>query len=210
MLDLINQYVAKILLALKEGASILRISQKIGASYGWTYHWIKRLEDLDVIERGKGGLKVKDGDLVEDFRKLARSVLRRGMNVEDAYLLPNYSGMDYAYTKTDAVFIWTKGGYQIGRSRASYPLFLKVLEKDLEAWTRFFTSFGVDVSVDHRLDGGIHYVLFPSDGLDFEWMGNVSVIPLEETVAWAKKYDINFQPALDMLEEMYDLSMGVT
>lgn len=209
MLDLINQHVAKILLALDDGASILRISKRIGVSYGWTYHWVKKLEELNVIERGENGLQVNDAKLVEAFRGLARSVLKRRMTVEDAYLLPNFSGREYAYTKTDAVFIWTKGGYQIGRSQTSYPLFIQILEKDMETWERFFTLFGVDVSVQHRLEKGIHYVLFPCDAVRSEEVGNVSVIPLEDTVAWAQKYEINFQPALEMLDEMYKLGIDV-
>lgn len=51
--------------------------------------------------------------------------------------------------------------------------------------------------------------MFPCDAVRSEEVGNVSVIPLEDTVAWAQKYEINFQPALEMLDEMYKLGIDV-
>ncbi len=37
MIELINPHIAKISLALEEGDSILKLSKKIGSSYGWTH-----------------------------------------------------------------------------------------------------------------------------------------------------------------------------
>lgn len=209
MTSVINQHVAKIALALKEGDSISRISKKIGSSYGWTYKWVKKLEELGVLNRKKEGIEITDRDLIREFRSLAKSVLQREMKLEDAYLLPNFSGMRYAFTKTDAVFIWTKGGYQIGRSKGNYPIFVKVLEEDLERWKNFFKDFSADYSVEKRTGEGIYFVLFPERDFKSEWVDNSSVIPLEETVEWARKYEYNFQPGLEMLDELYDLGLGI-
>ncbi len=208
MLEVINPHVAKITLALQEGDSILHLSKKIGSSYGWTHRWIKELEGLEVIERD-GGIKILDQELLDDFRDLGRSLLKKRLDLKDAYLLPNFSGMKYAYTKTDAVFIWTEGGYQISRSRKDYPIFIKVLEDDLGAWEDFFESFSVEYMEGKRDGEGIYFVLCPEEDFESEWVENSSVIPLRETIDWAQKYEINFQPALEMLDEKYGLGLNV-
>ena len=74
---------------------------------------------------------------------MCTTLLKSGLNLNDAYLLPNLSGMDYIFTGTDAVFVWTKGGYNIGRSMESYPIFIEILEKDKVAWQKYFYRFGI-------------------------------------------------------------------
>lgn len=205
---MINSHVAKILLATENGDSINQVSKKTGGSYGWTHQWVERLEEIDVIDRDNG-IHVKDEGLAEEYRSLARSVLSRSIELEDAYLLPNFSGMEYRFTRTDAVFIWTRGGYQIGRNQDDYPIYIDVLEDDLSDWKEFLDGFSVDYSVDEREGEGIYFVLFPRPGFESEWFENSRVTPLNETVEWAKRYEANFQPALEMLDEMYDLDLGV-
>ncbi|MDZ7688652.1 MAG: hypothetical protein U5J64_08020 [Halobacteriales archaeon] len=208
-LELINQHVAKILLALEPGNSINRVSQKTGSSYGWTHEWVERLEEADVIKR-ENGLSVKDEEIVEELEALARSVFSRDMSLKDAYLLPNFSGMDYRYSKTDAVYIWTKGGYQVARNQNDYPIFIDVKRSELEAWKNFLEDFSVEYTVEDRRKGeeGIYFILNPMPGFDSEWFENTSVTPLDETVEWAKGYRYNFEPALEMLDGMYDLGVA--
>lgn len=197
---------AKIALALKDGDSILSISRRTGASYGWTHKWIGRLEEVGALESKRGsGMKIKDREFIEEFRELARSILRRRLELKDAYLLPNFSRMKYAFTETDAVFIWTKGGYQVGRSKSNYPIFIEVLDRDLKRWREFFKEFSVDFGVGERREEGIHFVLYPKKDFKSEWLENASVIPLKETINWAEKHEFSFQPALEMLDEMYEL-----
>lgn len=213
MLDLINRHVAKIALVLWNGEeeSILSISRKIGSSYGWAYKWVKKLEEIGVLERRKGkGIVVKDRKMIQDFKNLARSVLKRKMELKDAYMLPNFSSMNYAFTKTDAVYIWTKGGYQIGRSKEDYPIFINVLERDLKSWKDMLKDFSVKFGVRERREEGIYFVLFPKKDFESEWVDNVSVVPLKETVRWAKEHELSFQPALEMLNKMYDLDLEVS
>jgi len=38
--------------------------------------------------------------------------------------------MEYAYTGIDAVYVWTRGGYQVARDPEDYPLFIAVHEPD--------------------------------------------------------------------------------
>ncbi|MEF8874749.1 MAG: hypothetical protein V5A88_08815 [Candidatus Thermoplasmatota archaeon] len=210
MLEIINPHVAKISLALREGDSIAHLSRKIGSSYGWTHKWISELEEIGVVERDEG-IKIVDEEFIAEFKELGKGMLRRNLELEEAYLLPNFSGLSYAFTKTDAVFIWTKGGYQIARSKEDYPLFIKILREELEEWKDYFEDLSVKYSVEERSndEDGIYFVLFPVEEFESEWIENTSVIPLKETVRWAKKYEVNFQPALEMLDEMHDLKLDI-
>ncbi len=209
MLDIVNKHVAKIALTMKEGDSIREISRKTGSSYGWTYEWMERLEELGVVETTSHGIQITDQETLNKFKELSRSILSTKMDLEDAYMLPNFAGMDYAYIKTDAVLIWTQGGYQVGRSRGNYPIFMKILEKDLKKWKNFFNQYKVECRVRERGNKGIHFVLYPEKEFEKEFRGKYSIITLEETVKWAEKHIYTFQPALEMLKEMYDLDIDV-
>jgi hypothetical protein len=120
--------------------------------------------------------------------------------------------MAYRYAQTDAVFMWTKGGYQIGRSQDDYPIFIDVSEADVAEWKQFFDEFAQDYRIGERAAeaDGIYYVLFPQDDFEIEWVEHAAVPPLDETVAWAQEYEVNFQPALELLDEMYDIGVDVT
>lgn len=207
MLDLVNQHVAKIILATADGDSINRIAKKTGSSYGWTHHWVERLAEIGVIERDDG-IRITDRPFADSFGAVAKTVLKRGMELEDAYLLPNFAGLEYAYTKTDAVYLWTRGGYQIGRSRSDYPIFIDVLEEDVKTWQQFFAEFGIPTNIENRSGEGIYFVLFPRERIEAEWQENASVVPLPDTVEWMKQYAVNFEPALEMVDEMYGLDLG--
>lgn len=207
MLDTVNQHVAKIVLAAEDGDSINRITRKTGSSYGWTHHWVSRLSEIGVIERDDG-IRITDHQFADAFEAVAKTVLRRALDLDDAYLLPNFAGLEYAYTKTDAVFIWTRGGYQIGRSRNDYPIFIEVIEDDVGAWEAFFAEFDIPTRIEDRSGDGIYFVLFPRERIEAVWEGNASVVPLQETVDWMKRYAVNFEPALEMVDELYDLDLG--
>lgn len=209
-LDLVNSHVLKAVLVIDDGDSINAISKKAGGSYGWTHRWIERLEEIGVVDRDDG-VRIRDSEFREAYRRIAETVFARGVDLEDAYLLPNFSGMDYRFSRTDAVYVWTAGGYQIGRDRRDYPIYLDVLTEDRAEWEAFFDRFSMDAVVgERRAEGtGIYYVLFPTDGFESERVESATVTPLEETVEWARQYEANFQPALEMLEEMYDHDLGI-
>lgn len=212
-LELVNPYVTKILLAAQDGDSINQVAQKTGGSYAYTHEWIEQLTAIDVIERDNG-IHITDEDFYNAFRDVAETVLSRDMSLEDAYLVPNFAGMDYRFTRTDAVFIWTKGGYQIGRNQTDYPIFIDINEADLAAWEEFFEDFSIPYRIEDRIQNGdetpgIYYVLFPREEFETDRVEHARVTPLDETVEWMQEYEVNFQPALEMVDEMYDLDLGV-
>jgi DNA-binding Lrp family transcriptional regulator len=209
MLDVVNQHVAKFVLASEDGDSINRIAEKIGASYGWTHKWVTQLEEIGVVDR-RDGVVITDNDFAAAFETAAKTVIRRGIELDDAYLLPNFAGMEYAYTKTDAVYVWTKGGYQIGRNQNDYPIFIDVVANEVDAWEEFFAEFGVDARIAERGGDGIYVVLFPQDDIEAEWVEHAAVTPLQDTIEWMQEHAANFQPAFEMIDEMYDVDLGVT
>jgi len=208
-LDFVNRHVAKILLAVEDGDSINQVSEKIDSSYSYTYEWVNRLEEVGVLER-ENSIQVTDEGFIESFENVARTVLKRDLELSEAYLLPNFTDMEYRYSKTDAVYVWTKGGYQIGRNQDDYPIFIDVYEDNVEAWKEFFQGFGIETSVGDRPETDrIHFVLYPQEEMEVDRVEGASVAPLDETVEWAEQYRANFQPALEMLDEMYDLGLDV-
>ena len=209
-LDFVNRHVAKIMLAVENGDSVNQLSEKIDSSYSYIYEWVNRLEEIGVIERDSS-IRITDEEFIESFENVARTVLKRDMTLSEAYLLPNFTGLEYRYSKTDAVYIWTKGGYQIGRNHDDYPIFIDIHENDIKDWRQFFRSFDIETSVQERTEtDGVHFVLNPiQKEMDVDRVESASVLPLDETVGWAEQYQANFQPALEMLDEMYDLGLGV-
>jgi len=82
---------------------------------------------------------------------------------------------------------------------------------DCEEWEKFFFRASASRPVSERgpeMDV-IHFVLYPQEEMEVDRVESTSVPSLSETVEWAEKYRANFQPALEMLSEMYDLGLGV-
>ena len=211
MLDLINPYVVKIAIAARNRDSIMQISKKIKESYGWTYKWVSELEKAGVIKRKKQEIRInKDNSFYKLINKLIKISIKYGLSLSDAYLLPNLTGLEYIFTNTDAVFIWTKGGYNIGRSKDSYPIFIEILEKDKSAWEKFFSKLNVKYTFRNERKKWIYFVISLSKNLEKEYCEGMPVLTLARTSEWATTYSFNFQPALEMLDELYNLKIGAS
>lgn len=137
--------------------------------------------------------------------------LARRTNISKAYDLLNQTGMDYALTGPDAVFLWTKGGYQVDRFFGFYPIHLKVREKDLEKWKVFFSSkkqrFHVKDQPIRQTLFGLFYVLYPEVAFKTEGINAFCVIPLRETVDFCQRNIYSYEPALETLDEIYNLGL---
>ena len=139
--------------------------------------------------------------------------LLRSTNISKSYDLVKEAKMDYALTGPDAVFFWTKGGYQINRFFGFYPIHLKVKKNDLGSWKRFFKSmkqgFHVVGQPIRKTLFGIFYVLYPKAAFKIEEVGGFRVDPLKDTVKFCRNKIYSYEPALEMLDEMYDLGLNV-
>ena len=210
MFELINPYVAKIAIAAEDGDSVRQISKKIKESYGWTYKWISELERIGALKRERQEIYInKDNKFYKELHKLVDNSLKDNLSLNDAYLLPNLAGLEYIFTNTDAIFVWTKGGYNIGRSKDSYPIFIEILEENKKTWQNFFSGLKIGYTFKNEKRKGIYFIISLTNKIEKERYGDIPVLPLAKTVEWAKKYSFNFQPALEMLDEMYDLKIGV-
>jgi len=139
--------------------------------------------------------------------------LARRVNIAKAYDLLKDASMSYALTGPDAVFFWTKGGYQVDRFFGFYPIHLKVKRKELERWEKFLDSrrqrFQVNGQPIRETLFGLFYVLYPEIDFKTEEMSGLNVVPLKETVDFCQRNIYSFEPALEMLDEMYGLGLKV-
>jgi len=198
----------KVLLALDSGDSISGVARKIDENRETIRRVVNRLEDAGYVAYD-GGLQIVDQAVREaGLEFLAAAAAVSPPSIPEAYVLPQFAGMEYAYTGIDAVYVWTQGGYQVARNPDDYPLFIAVHESDLDAWTAFFDRFGIPTAEERLpaegLDGAIQVVLEPQEQIDAEMVDGRPVIPLQETVAFANEYYATFESALDMLNRLYD------
>ena len=139
--------------------------------------------------------------------------LARRINISQAYGLLNRADMDYALTGPDAVFFWTKGGYQVDRFFGFYPIHLKVKKDDLRKWQRFFASrkqrFYVKDQPIRETLFGLFFVLYQEADFKAEKVEGFKVDTLKETVKFCQSKIYLYEPALEMLDEMYGLGLKV-
>lgn len=216
-MDYVDATAAKIVLAARDGDSIRRVAQKIDGTYSWVYTWIERLEAIDVIERADG-IRVTAPEVRDGYAQLMETLARqRPPAVDEAYVIPHFAAMDFVYTRIDAVYVWTHGGYQIARGGDAYPVFVQIREADVDQWRAFFDRYDIPSVVDERDDtvvadtaSTVYYSLYPTTApIARDWVDGNPVIRLPETVAYMQAYRWNFEPALAMVADEYDVDVDV-
>jgi hypothetical protein len=119
-----------------------------------------------------------------------------------------YTDQQVCEVRIDAVYVWTQGGYQVGRDPDDYPMFLAVREQDVEAWQGFFQRFGLPTAFERQSrdarEGALQVVLDPRPTLEIDHVDGYPVVPRGETVADMREHSAQFQSALSMLDRMYD------
>jgi hypothetical protein len=137
--------------------------------------------------------------------------LAKRTNIAGSYDLLKKTGMRYAFTGPDAVFFWTKGGYQVDRFFGFYPIHLKVEKRDLSMWKRFFRLKKQKVYIEgqplRQTLFGVFYVLYPEVDFEVEEVNGFCVSPLREAVEFCQKNIYSYEPALEMLDEMDSLNL---
>jgi len=69
------------------------------------------------------GLTVVDGRVKDAARELVTaSAGGSPPSIEETYVIPQFGDCPFAFTRIDAVYVWTQEGYQVGRNPDDYPL----------------------------------------------------------------------------------------
>ena len=201
---IINPHVLKICIAARAEDSINAIAHRIHLSYGWTHKWVRVLAEKGVfkITRMKVYLNEKN-EFYRTTMKYIRQVLCK--NVQFFYEALSFSGITYCFTQTDAVFIWTKGGYTIGRYRDFYPIFIKIKEEQKSIFENYCKKMHLPI---HAKKGIFYEPVYVQD-FEVEYQQHIPVESLQHTIQFMKKYIYNFEPALEMIKEMYHQKINV-
>lgn len=197
-IEIINPYVLKIIVAARKEDSIKAISNRAGISYGWTYKWIKNLAKLGVFKltRMKTFLNEDSSFYTKTLHYIKETLSK---DIQFNYEVVSLLGIDYCFTKVDAVFIWTRGGYNIARYKDFYPIFIKVKKKD----KRLFEEYCNRLNLAINKKKGVFYRPIFSDNFKASDCEGIPVDSLTETISFMKENRYNFEPALEMVEERY-------
>ena len=199
-LEIINPYIMKIIIAAREEDSINRIASRISVSYGWTYKWVNVLSKVGVFKKTRMNVFLqKDNGFYNKTLQFIRGNFSGDISFR--YSIIELFGIPYCFTGIDAVFVWTKGGYNIARFKGHYPIFVKIKESDRELFN-FYTS-------KLKKKGGVYYKAMFVKDISCSYLDGVPVDSLKETIEFMRRYIYNFQPALEMVEEMYNVKTGV-
>ncbi len=200
-LDLINPYTLKILISARKEDSINSISNRINLSYGWTYKWIQELAKIGVFKLNRMNIVLNEkNEFYKKTLNYIQNILKNDVNFY--YNALQLFGIRYCFTKTDAVFIWTKGGYNIARYKKFYPIFIKINKKDKEIFKYYYKKLNIK-------NKRVFYYIFYLDKFDISYCDEIPVDSLEYTIKFMQKYIYNFQPALEMIKEMYGKAIKV-
>jgi len=144
-IETINPYVLKILISARDEDSISSISNRIKLSYGWTNKWINELIKEGVFkERWRGIILQKDNIYYKNILEFIKSNL---MNTNFYYSVLSLFGIEYCFTKTDSVYIWTEGRYNIARYKEFYPVFIKIKKQDFRIFKEYCKKLGLKTNV---------------------------------------------------------------
>jgi hypothetical protein len=134
-------------------------------------------------------------------------------DIKEGYEFLKQIELIYSLTGPDAVYIWTKGGYQVNRFFGFYPIHLKVKSINLKDWIQIFDSekkkYFIKGNPIKETLFGVFYIIYRSEKINYEEIDGFHVDNLKETVRFCKDKIYTYKPALEMLDEIYDLGLNV-
>jgi len=117
------------------------------------------------------------------------------------------AGRDYAFCDSTAVSIWTDGYYWTGFTKGFKPVHVAIRKRDTTFWKGFFREMAVQFALagESRTLYGQVYVLHQRERLARVKKDELAVVPLEEVVSFCLKHELIYAPALEYLDEKYDI-----
>ena len=202
-IETLNPYVIKILVSLRKEDSISSISKRINLSYGWTHKWVKELIKEGILKEKWRGFVLNEENV---SYKIIIKFLKESLNeVNFYYSALQFFGIRYCFTKTDAVYVWTEGRYNIARYKYHYPIFIKIKDKDHKIFLEYCKRLGLKVNSNK----GVFYVVEVVENIKAVKKNDFYVEPLEKTIDFMQENIYNFEPALEMISEIYDKKLNV-
>ena len=202
-IETLNPYVIKILISLKKEDSISSISKRINLSYGWTNKWVNELIKEGILKEKWRGFVLNEEN--ESYKKIISFVKENLNDINFYYSVLNLFGIKYCFTKTDAVYVWTEGRYNIARYKEYYPIFIKIKRTDYSLFLEYCKRLGLNINSNR----GIFYNIEVLDNFKCVKKKNSFVEPLNETINFMQENIYNFEPALEMIKEMYNKKINV-
>ena len=202
-IELLNPYVMKILISCRKEDSISSISERIGLSYGWTHKWVEELVKEGILKEKWRGIILQEQS--QSYKRIMKFIKE---NLNDAvfyYSALQLFGINYCLTKTDAVYLWTEGKYNIARYRNFYPIFIKIKEEDYALFLDYCKKLNLKINSKK----GVFYSPEIVKTLECTRKNNVHVETLDNTIKFMKYNIYNFQPALEMISEMYHKKLDI-
>lgn len=126
MYSVCGEKALKTILAIEPGDIIVAVARKIDEDRETIRQTVDRLEEEGYVEYDDGESVVDQSVRETGLSFLAASADVSPPSFSEVYVLPHFAGMDFAYTAIDAVYVWTRGGYQIARDLDDYSLLVAV------------------------------------------------------------------------------------
>ena len=202
-IETINPYVIKILISAREKDSISSISKRINLSYGWTHKWVRELVKEGILKEKWKGVILQENN--KNYREILKFIRNNISETSLYYLVLKLSGIQYCFTKTDAVYFWTEGRYNIAKYRDYYPIFVKIRKEDFSLFTWYCKKLNLEINSKK----GVFYVPEIIEEFNFTKKQDYFIEPLEETIEFMKKNIYNFEPALEIIYEMYKKGLNI-
>ena len=202
-IELLNPYVIKILISCRKEDSIRSISKRIGLSYGWTHKWVGELAKEGILKEKWRGFILQDKN--SSYKKIMKFIKENLNDVRFYYSALQLFGINYCLTKTDAVYLWVEGRYNIARYKDFYPIFVKIKEEDYSLFLEYCRRLNLTINGKK----GVFYFIEIVKDLNCVKKNGYFVETLDNTVGFMKDNIYNFQPALEIINERYNKKINI-
>jgi hypothetical protein len=202
-IEMLNPYVLKILISLRKEDSISSVSKRIRLSYGWTNKWVNELIKEGILKEKWRGIVLQKKN--KSYQRIIGFIKENLNDINFYYSALQLFGIDYCFTKTDAVYLWTDGRYNIARYREYYPIFIKVNKKDCHLFLDYCKKLRLNINSNK----GVFYNVEVLDSFESVKKNDFFVEPLDKTIEFMQANIYNFEPALEMIKEMYHKKLNV-